>query len=208
MALKPWVRLPTHWIEGLRLLEFRWERGKGAANTAALMLLLVIAHHADDQADGIASLSYDVMQSATGLARATISAGLDILVERQILERVADRKGKYRLIDIPAGPWGKLPARGLYSGSMVDAFRPFRLRSAHELEALKVYIAFISRRNNKTNRINLSYDGIEKYTGIHRGRINSALTTLATAGLIGIRMEEYEGHPIRCYVLTQIVSMA
>lgn len=57
MARLDWVRLPTNWIvEKRTLLNFRWQKDNGA-NRAALMTLIVLAHHADD--NGTGELIYD-----------------------------------------------------------------------------------------------------------------------------------------------------
>ena len=50
MAVNPWVRLPSAWIEerGLRKLEWR-SGGYGSDSTAALMTLAAIAHTADEE---------------------------------------------------------------------------------------------------------------------------------------------------------------
>jgi hypothetical protein len=53
MARLDWVRLPTNWIvEERGLLNFRWQKDKGGNNVAALMTLIVLAHHADDNGTG------------------------------------------------------------------------------------------------------------------------------------------------------------
>jgi hypothetical protein len=49
MALKAWVRLPPTWIESGGLNKFRWANGDGADGAAGLMVLMIIAHHADEQ---------------------------------------------------------------------------------------------------------------------------------------------------------------
>jgi hypothetical protein len=74
MSMRDWVRLPTGWIRDHGLTEFRWAGPDKADHTAALMVLAVIAHHADDQS-GIARRTYDQLGAATGLSRAKISGG-------------------------------------------------------------------------------------------------------------------------------------
>ncbi len=58
MALRDWVRLPTDWIQDGGLQAFRWSADRGSAQTAALMCLAAIAHHADEET-GVAKLTYD-----------------------------------------------------------------------------------------------------------------------------------------------------
>jgi hypothetical protein len=62
----------------------RWAKEVGARNTAALITLLVIAHHADAET-GIARLTYDDIQQAASLSRSLISAALDVLEAAQLL---------------------------------------------------------------------------------------------------------------------------
>jgi hypothetical protein len=65
MPLQQWVKLPTAWIQSHGLRAFRWAGVDRSDNTAALMLLLPIAHHADSQT-AIARLTYDKLGEATG----------------------------------------------------------------------------------------------------------------------------------------------
>lgn len=60
--------------------------GKGSDNVAALMVLTAIAHHADPDS-GLSRLTYDQTAAITGLSRAKISGGLDLLEERGIIHR-------------------------------------------------------------------------------------------------------------------------
>jgi hypothetical protein len=145
MTMKSWVKLPTGWIEAGGLTSFRWRQGEGSANVAGLMLLAVIAHHADDER-GIAQVTYDRLQAATDLSRAKISNGLSALVDRGLIERLGVQS-TYRIADFdPARGWGKLPARGLYRKDAIPAFHEFRLRRRTELDALKLYYGIVARR--------------------------------------------------------------
>jgi hypothetical protein len=67
---RDWARLPSRWIENGGLKNFKWRRdGEGSANVAALMMLAVIAHHADQS--GAATLTYDDLSDLLGgLSRA------------------------------------------------------------------------------------------------------------------------------------------
>jgi hypothetical protein len=73
--------LPTEWITGPDkhgLSSFKWQSREGARNVAALMLLIVMSHHADRHT-GRMSITYDEFQAASGLSRGKIAAGLDKL---------------------------------------------------------------------------------------------------------------------------------
>jgi hypothetical protein len=66
----------------------------------------------------------------------------------------------------------------------VIAFDHFNLRTMTELHALKLYYLFARRRSNNTNMAHLSYDKIEEYSGVDRGRIRRAISFLAAIGLV------------------------
>lgn len=183
-SLPKWVRLPSAWIEEGGLKEFKWDRGEGADNIAALMALTVIAHHSDVET-GLASVTYDVLCKATSLSRSKLANGLDILAKLKIVERAPEGRSTYRLCNFSReGGWAMLPAKRLYSASgRVTSFVDFRLRSQTELNALKLYFLFVARRGRDTNMANISFDKIAEYTGVDRARIKPATSLLATSSL-------------------------
>lgn len=187
MALPDWVRLPSAWIEANGLQQLRWGgEGKGSDNTAALMALAVIAHHANGES-GIARLTYDALCGATGLSRAKLSNGLDVLESIGVVERMPEGRSSYKLANFdPKTGWAKLPAKRLYSSGRFQAFDHFHLRSATELNALKLYFLFASRRGRDTNMANISFDKIEAFTGVDRPRIKAATSLLASLALVYI----------------------
>jgi len=184
MAQKEWVRLPTSWIERGELSAFRWG-ASGATDVAALLALIVIAQHAD-QETGIAQVTYDRMCEAANLSRAKLAQGLQRLVERgRIIRRPDLGQSAYELAEFdPQKGWGKLPGRGLYRGRVMPSFSDFSLRSPIELIALKIYLLFVSRRNNDRNIVHISYTKIVEYTRIERSKIKSSLSLLISNGLI------------------------
>jgi hypothetical protein len=60
------------------------------------MALTAIAHHANDQ-NGIAWRTYDALCLATGLSRAKLSNGLDVLENLQVIERMPEGRSTYKL---------------------------------------------------------------------------------------------------------------
>lgn len=149
MMLKKWVRLPSRWIENEGLAKLRWSvAGQGANNIAALMALTAIAHSADGDT-GVAKTTYDELCAATGLSRAKLSYGLDVLENLQVIERLEQGRSRYRLANYdPYAGWAKLPARSMYSGDRIAAFQEFRLRRIVELDALKLF--FLVRGTART----------------------------------------------------------
>lgn len=188
MAMRDWVKLPTAWIEAEGLKAFRWDSGQGANNTAALMCLLPLAHYADEDS-GVIEMTYDSLETTTGLSRAKISGGLDVLQQHNVIRRKAfGRRSAFKLVDFGASGWGKVPAKRLYSPTThrIIFMNDFHLRKAVELNAMKLLLLFIARRDNATNLAQISYDKIEDYIGIDREKIRSGLSFLAALGMVHI----------------------
>lgn len=185
-ALPQWVKLPTGWIEDGKLRDFRWQRGKGANNIAALMVLAVSAHHMSRE-DGIAHLTYDSICATASLSRAKVAAGLEVLDAKQLIEREPEGRSTLKVCNFdPDTGWAKFPAKGLYRHGVISAFTEFRLRLPAELDALKLYYLFASRRDRQTNTANITYEGIEEYTGIPTQNIRRGLSILAANGMIHV----------------------
>lgn len=185
MARRSWVKLPSGWIEGRGLVEFQW-KPRGSSETAALMVLIAIAHHASLE-EGIAYLTYDNFEDITHLSRTKIGEGLARLKKLGLIAGDPDgHRSIYQLADYdPAKGWTMLPARGLYSAAGgIAAFADFRLRSRSELDALKAYLAFAARRDRRDNRAHMTYEQIEEYAGIPQARIKTALSILTSGGLL------------------------
>jgi hypothetical protein len=146
----------------------------------------VICHHADPT-NGTARITYDDLCKAADLSRAKAAIGLGILEQRRIIERSPEGRSTYGLVgfDVASG-WAQFPARGLYAGGVIQAFRHFSLRKAAELDALKLYFLLASRRDRGDNITRLSYLKIEAYAGIPRNNIRRALSLLAVHGLVHI----------------------
>ncbi|WP_158750566.1 hypothetical protein [Acidobacterium sp. S8] len=189
MLMNKWVRLPSGWIEAQGLRKLRWGKHGGSGSTAALMVLAPIGHFANP-VDGVAQLTYDQLQVATGLSRAKISEGLGLLTELEIIARSSDRRSTFAIQSYgppEAGGWAKFPTRQMYNAAgNIIAFEDFKLRSRAELEALKLFYLFVARRANDTNMANISYDKIEDYTGIDRKRIKIALSVLTTNNMVHV----------------------
>ncbi|CDX40042.1 conserved exported hypothetical protein [Mesorhizobium sp. ORS 3359] len=178
-----WVRLPTNWIRDRGLIAFRWDRGTGSGNTAALMVLIAVAHAADKE--GEAKVTYDMLCLVTGLSRAKVSEGLKILVNNHIIDRIPTSRSTFRLVGFFKDKgWGKLPAKRLYAGDIISAFRDFTLRSIAELNALKLFLLIVAFRDNKTNVSLLSYGKITELAGIDRNRVRQALDVLTYRSLV------------------------
>lgn len=175
--------MPTQWIQDEGLKGFRWRTGEGADNAAALMVLIVMAQHAAHET-GQGDMTYGELSDCASLSRAKVSAGLKIIEGKNLILRQKDGRSSYALAgyDLTKG-WGKLPAAKLYTHGHVAFFSQLHLRKPAELDALKLYLLFVARRDNKTNFANIRYEKIEDYTGIDRNRIKSGLSLLAANGM-------------------------
>lgn len=198
MARQNWVRIPSRWIEEGGLRRFRWDgHGLGSDNIATLMTLAVIAHEAD-QSSGVASITYERLSIASGLSRAKISNGLDILEKRKVIERNLGGRSSYKLTEFEAtGGWAKFPAKSMYSDQRIASFQNFHLRVHTELDALKLLFLFVARRGEDTNMAHIGFEKIEEYSGIPKARIKPATSLLAANSLIyvehiPVRDEQYK----------------
>jgi DNA-binding transcriptional ArsR family regulator len=189
MALRDWVRLPSAWIEEGGLERLRWTGSawdSGADCAAALMVLMPIAHYADETT-GVARATYGELSERTGLSRAKISAGLTILEDLGVIVRAPAGRSSFELIrfGLKEG-WCKFPARRLYTGGRIGFFEDFSLRKSAELNALKLYYLFAARRGEDKNMANISYEKISEYSGLDRSRIKTAISLLAGLGLVHV----------------------
>jgi hypothetical protein len=186
ITLPTFVRLPSWWIEGRRLRELQWSGGQGANNVAALITLTVIAHHVD-VSTGIARITYDALGNASSLSRTKISCGLRRLSDLGLVAPHVEGQSTYQLVryDQTIG-WAKFPAKPMYKGNTIPAFSDFKLRSRTELDAMKLFFLFVSRRDRKSNLAKISYEKIEEYAGIPRNNIKAGLSVLAVNSLVHI----------------------
>jgi hypothetical protein len=185
--VRTWVRLPTDWVRKGLLAEFHWDNGGfGANNIAALMALIAIAHVADSET-GVCRMTYNRLCDATGLSRAKLARGLEILERFKLIEREWCRRSHISLgsYNILRG-WGKLPAKGMYRSVTIEAFSDFKLRRRAELDALKIFLVFVAFRGNDINAANIGYSNIEKYSGVSETKIKSAISLLVTHNLIRV----------------------
>lgn len=183
--LPQFQKLPSGWIEKGGLKKFAWGK-TGGDEIAALIVLAVIAHHIDRDT-GVARLSYTELAEMASLSRAKVSAGLKILIDRDLITSTVAGRSSYRLENYdPKAGWAMFPANGMYRNDVVEAFREFKLRRRVELDALKLYFLFAARRNNDTRVAQIGYEKIAEYTGVTANYIKPALSVLAANGLIHI----------------------
>lgn len=197
MNMRKWVKLPSAWLEDGGLAAFKWRAGVGASETAALMVLIAVAHRADLN-EGLARTTYDELTTATGISRTKVSDALDVLAARNLVIREPDGRSTYQLANYGEGHvWAALPAKPLYDrDGAIPMFEDFHLRKAAELDALKIYLTLAARRDASANVTRITYDQINAYAGVHLGRIKRALGILNINGLITVESyERMDGKP-------------
>jgi len=181
-----WVRLPVTWIAESGLASFKWSIGGAGADQIAALMVLVATAHAADRDTGLARLTYDELTARTSLSRVKLSRGLTVLEERQLITRRTDgRRSTVALANFdPTAGWAMLPARSMYSGGRIRAFDEFSLRKKIELDAIKLFLLLVQRRDRKSNLARISYDKIQDYSGIPRQRIKPAVSFLSSLPLV------------------------
>jgi hypothetical protein len=181
--VRPWVRLPTKWITDDGLIRFYWGDGAGANNIAALMALIVIAHSADDET-GVSRITYSEVGEKTGLSRAKLAGGLNILRRLKLIETETQGRSHYKLANYGLSGWGKLPASTMYSSGRIRAFDEFKLRRRAELDALKLFLLFVAFRGEDINAATIGYEKISEYSGVHGNSVKRAISLLVSQELI------------------------
>lgn len=197
--MREWVRMPSFWLRdenNLPLPAMRWSGPQKADQIAALMLYIVLVHHANDKPNainpdaGMCSMTYTQLSDVTGLSRAKVAGGLKILLKLGVISAVGTgRKNVFKITNFEnRGGWGKLPAKGLYSKEFrrIDAFHTFHLRTKNELNALKVYLMVVALREDASNYAKVGYDKLSRYTGIHRNELKSAISLLINLNLLQV----------------------
>lgn len=187
--MKPWqsfIKMPNQWVEDNSLRRFKWIKGSGSNHLAALMVLAPILHHMDKET-GLTRLTYTQLTDITDLSREKVSRGLDVLLKFKLISYDTGKRSVFRVTNYdPLKGWVKFPAKPLYRGVGIYAFRDFKLRKRAELDAMKLYYLFASRRDRRTNMAKIGFDKIEVMTGIPRNNIKGGLNILAANGLIHV----------------------
>lgn len=188
IRLPQFVKLPNGWIETGGLKRFTWDQNKGggANHTAALMVLLAIAHRTNDE--GIAKITYDEFEKVLPIRREKISEGIKVVVDFGIIEHEPRGQSTFKLIGYgeEGASWAKLPAKGLYSNGVIWGLKDFSVRKSVGLHALKIYLLLVSRRDRARNETRLSYPKIEEFSGVLEGHIKPATSLLIENRLMSV----------------------
>jgi hypothetical protein len=193
IKLKPWHRLPSEPVtNALPLL--RWTStgvATPAGETAAAMLYIALNFMAETGVNAhgrfasVAAASYVDLAHATGLSRSLISAGLQRLVQLELITPEGSHQKRRYLITWPEEyRFFKLPCKAIVTGGEIRPFRHFTLRSKHELHALKLYLYFASIRSNVLHFSMASYETIFERTRISERDVRKAISLMISSGLM------------------------
>jgi hypothetical protein len=134
----------------------------------------------------VVRLTYDELNVLTGLSRERISAGLKKLVEEQMIWKL-DGSGSYGLTGFgPRKRWAKLPGSALTSagGTSFIPFSHFKLRSKHELNALKLHLYYAHSRDKVSAYSEASFETIFMRLGVQERDIPIANSLLLSSGIL------------------------
>lgn len=134
----------------------------------------------------LARLTYVDINALTGLSKKLTSAGIKLLIEREMIWRV-DQAGSYGILGLgPGENWAKLPGLALMSKGQTSffPFGHFFMRSKHELNALKVYFYYAVTRDRAKPYSEPAFERIFEKTGVAERDIATANSLLISSGFL------------------------
>lgn len=197
-----WTKIPSVRfldVADSPLHKMKWSGDAKSDYIAALMLLIVLSHHASDK-DSLANgrlgdtqMSYDKLTELLGISRTKVSNGIRVLESLSLIKVSTNKRPNiFTIIGLAEGArWGKLPAKGLYDKklSKVKVFESFKLRSKVELNALKIYLVVVAFRDSQIGYTKLGYEKITQYAAVQRNDIKPALSFLIANDFLQIDTE-------------------
>ena len=198
-----WAKMPSRWLahtddRPCPLAALDWGSHRTHA-TAALMLMLGLSvrlnlSHRQKTFDETATrghevaVTYDELQHMVGFARKTVSKALMLLEAMDAVEiRREGRRNIYAMPDVLiAGAYCQVPQSHLMGRSrdQLLSLRDFPTERRISLNAMKLYLLLLARRDWKRDTAAISYDGIMRYTGMRREDIPAANSMLVAHDLV------------------------
>ena len=187
------------YLPGLSYL--RWGQHKGSG-TAAIMLLFALAIRSNiDQKElgqrknNQVIATYDQLADMTLLSREMIAKGLKLLRELGAITSTRNGNGcVYELLGIDIIGWCGLPQGHLLDGAEIVLRRLAGMREAlkrrSSLDAMKLYMLLLAFRDTTSNVARVGYAAIQKYTGMRREEISTAVQLLQGAQLCRLALDE------------------
>ncbi|MEN9417612.1 MAG: hypothetical protein RI988_1232 [Pseudomonadota bacterium] len=157
----------------------------------ALLFMRKEEHLDDDQlgvpaqvTKHIAQASYEVLGEATGLSRSLIRQGLERLQSLDLIQPQGSTQRRSYVLAWSDSGWFKLPCRAIVRSGVIVPLTHFKLRSKHELHAMKLYLYLASVIGRGQTYAQASYETIYGKTGIPERDIRRAITILIGVGLL------------------------
>lgn len=199
-----WSKVPSRWIREGALHAFD-ARG-ASADAAALKLYMALAFFASFKSSpNIAAGSVRSRSRNGGCVRSRVTplhAICDAWCRTHAFTfHQVGTAHHYTLTHYEDTGWAKLPRAHLLADRR---FQSFGIRGELYLDALKLYLALLTLRDNEASQVLLSYDKIEQYAGIARRHIRRAIDVLLNHEWIAITShvpQSRQRDPINIYLL-------
>lgn len=178
-------RLPTGWCRAEKLKSFKGGEHAGES-IAALKVLIGVALLKSEFHENEVSISYSKLEKVCGLSNPSISKGIKKLECEGILE--VNRSGntnQYSFREIGDDKWAKIPFDLIYK-----KLNGISNRKPSTLAALKIYIALLMLRDNKSREVRISYEKIRNWTGLQNTHIRPGLDILFSHSIVHIQKSE------------------
>lgn len=177
------------------LTQLAW-RKDGSSSMAALMILITLAIRLNESLRGVeldlakprpttVAVTYDELQRATGFARGPVSTGVELLESLGAINRVkVGRANHYELVGLNTnGAWCQIPQSSLLRRDGTLTLKLLE-RKRITLHALKVYMVLLALRRRDTNTAAISWNGLMRWTGLHRPDVGPAIQLLIAWELV------------------------
>ena len=151
MFILPWARMPTNWIKSGILKDNFTSNVDLAEKISALKIYLIFCIKSSCSDEGVfsCSITYDKLMELASISRSSVSKGLKLLTKIGLISCLGIRSKKYVVPNLYRSGWCKIPVKGFMKDDKnIDSFRMFHNRYPHELNAIKLYLYFLSIRNN------------------------------------------------------------
>jgi hypothetical protein len=195
MNREQWGKLPCHWQTQTEIHR-RIAAAQNGAAIAALKLYIGFCVKANFKEKkglppGCVKLPVAHLSKVIGVSKPMTIAGLRLLTEWDLVERLGGRPAAYRLreYDTPGLHWEKLPSSHLYGNSNVVIERLARLdnRGKARLHALQLYLYLASVRNRSSLKATVSFDRLCDVLSISRNDVSRAISMLSADELLSVR---------------------
>jgi len=175
-----WAKVPSKWVQQAGLKKFRaTAAGESAAALKLYMAVAMFANFKPSPAEkiaGVAKLSFSELENICGVSRQFVARGVALLSSHGLIEVLkVGNANAYLLAGYDDLGWAKVPRAYLLDNGR---FERLGIRGSLHLNALKLYLALTTFRENTSPRSLLSYDKIVEYTGMPRASVRRSIDVL------------------------------